>query len=147
MDTSENSTIAKNCPKKGNYLIALKALRPGEVILREDPALIGPNHANISVCLECCLLEKLEQCPTCDWPMCSECVKSTKKWHSTEECDMLKGKQQLFHAIFPLRLVNEARKSSCIWQQLQLLESHVESRVNSQDWKIFHDEVKILCRR
>ena len=71
--------------------MASRRVRPGEVILRERPAVLSPcGPVSQSVhCLECLALLDTDTCPTCPhcyYPLCEDCSQSE---HHLQECGLL----------------------------------------------------------
>ena len=155
---STNFTLKDSKESIGNILRASKDLNPRDVVLAEAPLLVGPNHRSNPVCLECLTLlvpENSEKCPKCQWSLCEKCQKIEDSenheekltWHRDVECAMLRKSnfdEQIYEAVFPLRLVNEALSTTRTWQKLMNLQHHCDLRLKSPDWNIFHEKVLII---
>ena len=70
----------------GRYLVAVRDIQAGEVLLAEEPLQWGPNNTNsVLVCVGCCRSLPVSQCPACLLPVCSqECQQLLK--HRQLEC-------------------------------------------------------------
>jgi len=55
---------------EGRVLVATRLLRPGELIWRESPAVVGPYSRSGAQCLECRRLAPASSCPGCGYPTC-----------------------------------------------------------------------------
>lgn len=137
-----NFTRKNSKQNVGNVLEASKHLHLGDLVLAEDPLIIGPNHVKDSVCLECLANSNLEKCPNCQWALCKICLLNPEKyWHTPQECQRLKDTKELYEAIFPLRLVNEAIVNSEKWQKLSTLQDHCHKKIDSGDWAFLQQKV------
>ena len=60
----------------GRYLVATRDLKPLEIIIKDDPAVFGPNHDTGPACLECLLpVDGQFLCEKCSLPLCGpDCV-------------------------------------------------------------------------
>jgi len=60
----------------GNHLLATRDIKPGEVILADNPLVVGPRSnlpKSAQICLGCCNLIPANtsyECPYCHWLMC-----------------------------------------------------------------------------
>jgi hypothetical protein len=53
----------------GRYLVAIRDIPAGTVLLRDSPIFMSPN-AGEGTCLGCCLkVKKPVQCSKCEWPV------------------------------------------------------------------------------
>ena len=75
----------------GRYLVSSRKIKPGEVIIQEDPLVLGPYTRSKPQCLNCCKLidsKKRFDCPECDFPVCDlECANG--RYHK-DECELFK---------------------------------------------------------
>merc|ERR1719234_882261 len=71
----------------GRYMVAVRDIKPGELIMEERPLTFGPIAS--PVCLGChkTLQQKKILCALCGWPMCSEKC-SQRSPHVDLECDL-----------------------------------------------------------
>lgn len=133
----------------GRYLVANKDLKAGDLIIEEQPLVVGPCAESQPVCLGCHLdllkcAKKQYKCPNCGWPLCSPKCRGIKKLlgHSTYECTALREHRvsdflaessdqelsQMYEAIQVLRclLLREYRKDA--WDKLIEMEPHNDIR-------------------
>lgn len=70
--------IVKTSSKVGRYVVASRDIAPCEVILRENPAVVGPYTPTTPLCLTCFrTVDMTYLCPDCNLPMCdSLCAQS-----------------------------------------------------------------------
>ena len=68
----------------GHYLVAVRDIKPMELILRETPVVVGPYTQTPAQCLECCAkVSGVYRCSRCNYPMCGqECSQGEN--HSVE---------------------------------------------------------------
>ena len=73
-------------------MVATRDIEPLELILKEKPAIIGPNQKTAPACLECLLPVKGEfECPKCCLPLCgSQCTNGP---NHMPECQVFSEKQ------------------------------------------------------
>ncbi|GAB0095454.1 SET domain-containing protein [Sergentomyia squamirostris] len=144
----------KSCPpyivecdeNVGRFLVASRNLKFGDVILKEQPLIIGPSQVTAPVCLGC--LQEIQQesakkCSRCGWPMCSDdCEKSTN--HSAE-CKLTEARggitiehfiapHPIYQCILTLRCLLLKDTSPEKWEKLSQLESHTELRKKTPQW-------------
>jgi hypothetical protein len=83
----ENETL-------GRHLIATRDLKVGEVILQEEPLVVGPSQVTPPLCLGCYSLlteQTATPCADCGWPVCSEKCARTRAHQA--ECGITKLKR------------------------------------------------------
>ena len=73
----------------GRYLVATRTIKPGEVIMHESPAVLGPYTRSKAQCLNCFKLIDCKirfDCHRCGFPVCGdECARG--KYHK-DECEL-----------------------------------------------------------
>ena len=77
----------KESKKVGRYMVATRDIKPGEIILREKAAVVGPSlEQSKPVCLGCSasLVKTWHLCQVCQAPLCSK--KCEKHPLHVEEC-------------------------------------------------------------
>ncbi|KDR18205.1 Protein msta, isoform A, partial [Zootermopsis nevadensis] len=130
------------------YLAASRDIKPGEVILKERPLVVGPRVDSNPICLACYKPLPLSQQPRCSLclvaPVCGvHCERS--RAHNDTECNILKEaarKDQLVlpnnsQIVLPLRCLLQLRNSSTDskWTSFLELESHDEKRRGTLIWR------------
>lgn len=79
----------------GRHFIASRGIRPGEVVLREPPLILGPMQVTGPVCLGCLKpvsMHTSEDCPKCGWPLCRQPQCRESELHKPE-CDWTVNKR------------------------------------------------------
>ncbi|XP_053679551.1 SET domain-containing protein SmydA-8-like [Anopheles nili] len=134
----------------GRFLVAKRDIKPGELILAEDPIVVGPYwDADIS-CLGC-LRPASRACKKClKAPLCRDC-----SVHDDTECTFFKqatnlGKNFLFdhfNTVTPIRCLLLYRNDRNKFDQLMSLESHCDYRRGTDIWQIHEQYVvePLLC--
>jgi hypothetical protein len=129
----------KTSPTVGRYCIATRDIQPCELILREEPAAVGPYKKTNPVCLQC--FKKVDGsylCPRCNFPMCdAECA--TGKMHR-QECDFFVSKSfkismktfnkpnSGYFCITPLRMLLKKSSEPLTYNRINTLIDHIEER-------------------
>ncbi|XP_060522073.1 SET domain-containing protein SmydA-8-like isoform X2 [Cylas formicarius] len=130
----------------GRYLVAKQDIKPNEVIISEEPLVVGPCNSSKIQCLACykTLGSKFHRCPGCGWPLCSTNCEGLGKQHGhtkiectlLEECrsvsyldyDNAENLSTSFHAIVPLRCLILKTTDPSSFAALMDMESHNEIR-------------------
>ena len=71
--------IAKFFPRR--YVVATRDIKPGEIILKEKPIIIGPKQKSTLLCLGCHKPSVDTKCPRCWYPLCNA---TCQKYHKVE---------------------------------------------------------------
>ena len=83
----------KTCqsPLLGNYLVAARDLRPGDLILEEEVSVLGPasEQEEEEVCLCCYYPSHGQTCPLCGAPLCGPSCQSDPSSPHRQECATL----------------------------------------------------------
>lgn len=142
--------------KFGRYVVATRNISAGEVIMKENPLVIGPKVVSFPLCLGCHRSIKATSpddetplsfyyCPDCGWPLCAPRCKNSNSHQA--ECKLMKGKyfqsqityqtapkkESAYCTILPLRCLRlEPNKL----KTLLSLESHLEDRRNTALYKL-----------
>jgi len=80
-------------PTKGRHFVATRNIRPLELVVHEDPAVVGPATKTKPLCLNCLQPATGEdRCSGCNFPCCGKCsgALSERSLHSEEECRILR---------------------------------------------------------
>ncbi|KAL1494356.1 hypothetical protein ABEB36_009968 [Hypothenemus hampei] len=168
MGLMENDTLPivkydiKTSKAMGRYMVSKKDIRPGEIIVSEEPLVVGPCSNCKVQCLGCYQnlehQETIFRCPNCMWPLCSiKCPGlKTTYGHTEIECTILQecqsGKllnyenlQELrmhYQTIVPLRCLILKTTDPSGYATLLDMESHNEIRKKIPDlWKSNQEKV------
>ncbi|KAF7285495.1 hypothetical protein GWI33_010593 [Rhynchophorus ferrugineus] len=134
----------------GRYIVARKDIHPGEVIITEQPLVVGPCTDCKVQCLGCYRDLENEQyiyrCPGCGWPLCSKKCPGRKRQHGhtqiectiLQECKSalylnyndLKSMRLNFQVIVPLRCLILKTTDPSSYAILMDMESHNDIRRN-----------------
>ena len=129
----------KKVENKGYGVVTSKDIEPGQVILTEEAAIVGP--ASPESCLECLRITQ-DFCASCGFSLCCYCrqLQSVCQLtrHDKEECQALqkvklpnehfKDLPGLFNIVFPMRFVQLKWSDPELYKKLILLEGHIEAR-------------------
>lgn len=125
-------------------------IKPGSLILKEEPFLIGPMASSDLVCLTCLAPiqdDDFYKCPDCLWPLCSKKC-SFDESHALE-CDILaqdeigigrpkvRGETPRYELIMMLRALLLKKTKPKLWEVLMSMENHAEIRRTEND--MYHD--------
>ena len=95
-------------PDVGRFMVAARDLRPGDVILKERPVVVGPNLlASSPLCLGChkpIVAGAFWPCKQCKLPFCSEACSVHK---AKDECGIFKRDPEVFYK----QVTNDGRKA------------------------------------
>lgn len=75
-------------------MIAKRDIKPGEIILREHPCVVGPKITSQAMCLGCHKMidpptsEDFYKCTKCNWPMCGKSCENLPS--HVDECQIMK---------------------------------------------------------
>lgn len=125
-------------------MIAKRTINPFDVIIQEEPLVLGPKFpTSESICIKCLQSLKRSQstveslCEQCLWPICgSGCITSINSSVHDEECKMLatvadtiaKSNDYMYEILTPLKCLLLQFTDIKKWNQLMELESHMEHR-------------------
>lgn len=90
-------------------MIAIRDIKPGELILREKPAILGPKTVSTAACLGCnkSLVPSsadFYKCSKCSWPLCGKNCENSQ-FH-VDECKIMQAKG------FKSKIVNTGQAKS-----------------------------------
>lgn len=135
----------KSSGKLGRYVVAARDLRAGELLLLEQPAIVGPYWDSKLCCLSC-YCESAVICIQCKVaPLCCKCIA-----HDPVECEFLRTAQvhpnfliDNFDLITPLRCILLARdlKRDKTFEEVFSMESHCNERRDTEIWHIHTKKV------
>jgi len=139
-------------PELGNFLLANRSIKCGEVIISEAPLVLGPSQMTIPVCLACFTpVDGSYKCPKSGWPLCGpECAKAVA--HSPEvvvpaqvdaqfEIDGYFQPCYLYECIVVLRALMLQKSSPAKYKAIMSMESHIEERRGSGAWEKVQETV------
>ena len=121
-------------------MVASKDIKPGELLLLEKPAVVGPYwDADIS-CLSC-FRSSNTICRLCNKaPLCLDCL-----MHQQDECEFLQDDRipknfllDHFNAVMPMRILYLYKSNRPAFDEIMKMESHLENRRGTNIWSI-HD--------
>ncbi|XP_018564705.1 protein msta isoform X2 [Anoplophora glabripennis] len=134
----------------GRYMVSTKEIAPGEIILSEEPIVVGPCTGCKVQCLGCYRPLESEtyfvKCPRCGWPLCSQTCPGLgqRHGHTIEECLILQKSKSSslldysnleslrlhLQAIVPLRCLILKRTDPSTFNIIWDMESHNDIRRN-----------------
>lgn len=132
----------------GRHLVALRDIKPGEIVLQERPLIWGPSQITVPVCLGCgnIIREKeFKPCRKCGWPVCSElCEKSPSH---IPECQYTVSRGSMvsittfgrvhptYQCVTVLRCLYQKQFLSDVWKKIDQLDSHCEERKSTPKYE------------
>ncbi|XP_017484626.1 PREDICTED: protein msta-like isoform X1 [Rhagoletis zephyria] len=154
----EKSTIL------GRYVVANRDLKAGELLITEEPLVIGPCVSADAVCLGCYMPVELEisqyRCAACKWPMCGPQCRGLHQptGHTAQECELLSthnlgaalsaasGQVDLVKNFYELVLIARIcllkQQSPDKYADILQMESHTELRkANTELWQHYEQNV------
>ncbi|XP_061718854.1 uncharacterized protein LOC133526315 isoform X2 [Cydia pomonella] len=138
----------------GRHMVATRDIQPGEMILKEKPALIGPKMSSPAHCLACGrklepmkIGDKLDfyKCSSCLWPMCNqkcekakvhkaECkIMTEKKYKCTIKYEQPDKSEAAYCVIAPMRVLLMKQSNPQQFENIINLESHLDERIDLSD--------------
>lgn len=134
----------------GRYVAAARDLRAGELLLLEQPAIVGP-YWDSKICCLCCYADSAKICMKCKIaPLCFAC-----KAHDPFECEFLRVSGvpenfliDHFDLITPLRCIMLARdpERRSVLEVVLQMQSHSDERRETAIWRIHAEKViRPLC--
>jgi len=139
----------ENQPGKGNFLVATRDIKPFQVVLQDEPAIIGPFDDCELQCLSCSApMDEYNACSICSLPVCNpECEKG---WRHRSECKYFAHSNiphkdtdinVLYSAIAPVRMMDVKETKMEVWGLVDRLEDHLEERQKRPQWSYLTDKV------
>ncbi|KAI5638482.1 MYND finger domain-containing protein [Phthorimaea operculella] len=136
----------------GRHMVATRDIKPGEMILKEKPAILGPKMSCAAQCLACG--KKLDpiktgdvydfyKCTSCNWPMCdAKCEKSEvhkpeckvmaeRKYRCNIKYETPNKVEAAYCVIAPLRALLLKETNPMQYENIMNLESHLDDRINT----------------
>ncbi|XP_068618077.1 SET domain-containing protein SmydA-8 [Battus philenor] len=130
----------------GRYLVAVRDLSPGELVLTEKPIVFAPKtmpdpEAQMPCvgCYKPVFTDVGERCAKCGWPVCSgNCPGLTDPRHHGVECEILSARPECVldemadyyrhDALLPLRCILLQKTEPEKWKCIMQMQSHMECR-------------------
>ncbi|XP_040563548.1 SET domain-containing protein SmydA-8 [Lepeophtheirus salmonis] len=142
------------CPASGRHFVATRDIFAGEMILVDQPSVIGPSKNTASLCLEC--YRPIDKEPSkvfceCGFLFCSTCIKLKGGFHELECRQMISSKEiktdesfnRLEYAcIFFLRFWMLRQHSPDLWGRLTSL--NIGDTNDLQETSLVEEMVEIL---
>lgn len=149
--------------KYGRYMVAVRDIAPGEIILTEEPLMWGPNPTNpVLVCVGCYRHinedQRVPGCSRCQLPVCSENCQNNEK-HEHMECKLFEKFRHSFNfrneagdydidkvpytVILIVRLLLMKEKSPENWKIFNHLESLLDEWKSMGSWE--NDQEETVC--
>jgi len=147
-----------NSPDLGNFMVASRDLKKGEILFNEPPLCIGPNAVTLPICLHCYTpVDGSFKCPKSGWPLCGPSCAS-KVAHNAEvvvptqcdakfEIDSYTEPCYLYECINVMRALLLQKTSPAKYKKLMAMESHFESRRDTPAWKRTHEMVVEVMKK
>jgi len=138
-------------PQLGNYLVAGRNLKPGDLILDEEVAVLGPigDEGSPEVCLGCYFPAHGYKCSKCEAPLCGPRCE-TQSDHS-QECAILekydvcsKIQKDLGCLISPLRFLLLKSTDTARFKKCIQLSTNLEERKEQADFQVLLRKAKGL---
>ncbi|XP_012268041.2 SET domain-containing protein SmydA-8-like [Athalia rosae] len=145
----------------GRYMIAAKDLVPGEVIHREQPAVVGPvAFYEGSLCFNCLkpitvTTSKILRCTKCKVAsLCQLACELISGFHSDAECELFQTTDPCTHEIskhpgtlLPLRLWLLHKSHPEIWENILQMEDHINERRGTPVWRDRNENVVQILQK
>ncbi|XP_072400359.1 SET domain-containing protein SmydA-8 isoform X1 [Diabrotica undecimpunctata] len=138
----------------GRHLKATKDLKPGDVIIQENPLIWGPAISTVPVCLGCG--QEVNQrnsrpCSKCGWPMCSDLCEKAPAHIPECRYTFLRGDKVSiknfgithpnYQCITVLRILYQKQFLPEVWKKIEVLQSHDKERKGTQSYE--HERTQI----
>lgn len=141
-----------NSPELGNYLVASRNIKAGEVLFSEAPLVVGPSSVTIPVCLACYTpVDGSYRCPRSNWPLCGPiCAKMAthlpevvvaSQCEATFEIDTYGEPCYLYECLLALRALLFQKTAPNKYKRLMSMQSHIEERRGTAIWKNVQERV------
>ena len=153
----------------GHYMVAVRDIKQMEVVLREEPVVVGPYTQTTPQCLQCCRkVDGSYRCELCNFPVCNQaCSEGSNHvvecglfvrsgWRAevggwmgihylyvleiVQERDLTTPDSQ-YAAVTVIRLLDMKRTKPEVFARLMRLEDHNEKRkVEEEDLWNYHQQ-------
>ena len=140
----------------GRVLVAVRDIKPLEVILEDEPVGLSPTQDAEQMCLQCFKLirENNPYICSCGFPMCSEVCGRGERHRPEHELFIeagVKGRGRAdYSMVMPIRLLTQMDNSPALRDRLAILMDHRQERMEEKDsWdlteKHFVTPLRNLC--
>ncbi|CAH1996051.1 unnamed protein product [Acanthoscelides obtectus] len=128
-------------------MVATRDIKPGEILLKEQPLISGPSQNTVPVCVGCYknVDEKSRCCSKCGWPICSEICEKAPQHIPECRYSVMRGDKvsiKNFNMIHPtyqcvtvLRCLYQKQFLPETWKKIDELQSHCEERKDTQKYE------------
>ena len=144
---------------KWRYLVANRDIEQGEIIIFEEPLVIGPKQATYPVCLSCYRrVDGSYLCNDCGWPLCDQKCQNSNEDHQAE-CQFLAAQHvsvqvdtreedcRVYDCVAPLRALLAMKEFADRRETLSRMETHHPHRRDIGIWDVDHVSVVDVMRR
>jgi len=130
-------------PKVGRCLLATREISPLEIILTDEPAVIGPQHDSLAVCVQCLRVHEDDfYCSNCSQPLCDEECRDEPE--HTQECPLLEklskslqNRSHVMQLLMIMRLYLLQQRDPDLWLEIACLMDHQEERRQcEEEWTL-----------
>jgi len=142
----------------GNYLVASRDIKAGEVIFVDNPLVVGPSSVTVPVCLLCYTpVDGSYKCPKSGWPLCGPtCAKRVE--HNPEviipaqceaqfEIESFNEPCYLYECIIIMRALLLQRTAPQKYKALMSMQSHVEERKGTKIWEAVQERIVDVMKK
>jgi len=129
----------------GNFLVASRNIKAGEVIFTDSPLVVGPSAITLPVCLACYIpVDGSYLCPKSGWPLCGPtCAKKVEnspevvipaQCDAKFEIDDYSESCYLYECVTILRALVLQKAAPNKFKSLMSMQSHIEERRGTEIW-------------
>jgi len=127
----------------GHYLVAGRDLEPGDLVLDEDVAILGPADDESRVCTGCYFPTHGYTCSTCGAPLCGPSCEHNSDHQ--QECEVISryaaGDQDIQQFISVLRFLRLKTSDPARYKKCRQLSTNLELRRDQPDFQSTRDKV------
>lgn len=142
----------------GCHVVATRDIQQGEIIIKEEPIVVGPKVVSLPLCLGCGRRIKIAEgvevykCSGCGWPLCGPHCE-TSPLH-VPECNLMKErgfhakinlhedkKEAAYCSITPLRCLLLKKQDPTKYETILKMQSHLEERKDTALYSILKNNV------
>ena len=138
--------------KVGRYVVATRDLEPLDLIMLDDPVLLGLNHDSLTACVECMRpMDQETTCADCSLKRCCSSGSQGQNWHALE-CKIFQDEKNqtldFYSLILPIRALQLKESRPEKWKRFSLLmdqdeDNRIESELLEQN-KAYIETLKSL---